>query len=293
MSIEGGPKQIDQQPELPKVEAPLKPVADSEGLASGDLKAEEKAARERDNAKIEEVRASLGLEQAPELSVIKQHLQEHLGLKEDGIEKVSLLKTKNLPEHYQAQREALHDERLDKITIAVVPDDLWVKGSQPSESSAENQLILIKQSYFEAQENPDEIAWLSHELSHCQNFLNSESPEEYQGNMQKFAFEDIARYMSISRKDLEQELNQAVSHGVSEDELTRLKQLLESTNEDSIQVPIYYPNNPVEQYTFTKQFQYLKEQGKSREEVLAMLGEHYEEEDFPFFNRLLDGVYEK
>jgi len=54
-----------------------------------------------------------------------------------------------------------------------------------------------------------------------------------------------------------------------------------------------YPNNPVEQYTFTKQFQYLKEQGKSREDVLAMISEHYEEEDFPFFNRLLDSVYGK
>ncbi|MBU0569715.1 hypothetical protein KKB40_02960 [Patescibacteria group bacterium] len=253
MSVEGEPKQIDQQPELPKVETPAKPQTDdSEGLASRDRDLEIKQAelKKRDEAKIAEIRASLGLEQAENQKATKQHLQEYLGLKESAVERVSLLKAKNLPEQYQAQREALHDERLDGITIAVVPDDLWVKGSQPSESSAENQLILIKQSYFEAQENPDEIAWLCHELAHCQNFLDSESPEEYQGNMQRFAFEDLKTEYT-------------------------------------------YPNNPVEQYTFTKQFQYLKAQGKSREDVLAMISEHYEEEDFPFFNRLLDGVYGK
>ena len=250
MGAEDGPKQIDQQPEMPKAETATKPPADPKGLASRDLKAEEKVARKRDQAKIAEVRASLGLEQVQESGGIKQHLQEYLGLKEGAVERIALLKAKNLPEHYQAQREALRDERLDGVTIAVIPDDLWVKGSQPSESSAENQLILIKQSYFEAQENPDEIAWLCHELAHCQNFLDSETPEEYQGNMQKFAFEDLKTEYS-------------------------------------------YPNNPVEQFTFTKQFQYLKEQGKGREDVLAMLGKYYHEEDFPFFNRLLDSVYGK
>jgi len=250
MGVDSEPTPVDRQPEVPRVETPTKPPDDSEGLASRDLKVEEKVARERDQGKIAEVRASLGLEQVQESGGIKQHLQEYLGLKEGAVERVVLLKAKNLPEHYQAQREALHDERLDGVTIAVVPDDLWVKGSQPSESSAEEQLILIKQSYFEAQENPDEIAWLCHELAHCQNFLDSESPEAYQGNMQKFAFEDLKTEYT-------------------------------------------YPNNPVEQFTFTKQFQFLKEQGKSREDVLTMLSKHYHEEDFPFFNRLLDSVYGK
>ncbi|MBI2641865.1 hypothetical protein HYW87_04750 [Candidatus Roizmanbacteria bacterium] len=171
-------------------------------------------------------------------------------MKEGTVERIGLLRAKDLPKNYQAQHEALHDERLDGVTIAVVPDDLWGKGSQPSESSAEKQLILIKQSYFEAQENPDEIAWLCHELAHCQNFLDSESAEAYQKNMQTFAFDDLKTEYS-------------------------------------------YPNNPVEQFTFTKQFQYLKEQGKGREDVLAMLGKYYHEEDFPFFNRLLDSVYGK
>ena len=250
MSVEGGPKPVDQQPEVPRVETPTKTPDNSEGLAFRDLEAEQAEAKNRDETKIVEIRASLGLEQTEDQKATKQHLQEYLGLKEGDVERVSLLKAKNLPEHYQSQREALHDERLDGVTIAVIPDDLWVKGSQPSESSAENQLILIKQSYFEAQENPDEIAWLCHELAHCQNFLDSESPEEYQDNMQKFAFEDLKTEYS-------------------------------------------YPNNPVEQFTFTKQFQYLKEKGKSREDVLTMLSNHYHEEDFPFFNRLLDRVYGK
>jgi len=131
------------------------------------------------------------LEQAGTTEDLQQHLQEYLGLKEGIVERIGLLKAKDLPKNYQTQCEFLYDERLDSVTIAVVPDDLWVKGSQPSESNAEKQLILIKQSYWEARENPDEIAWMLHELAHCQNFLDSESLEEYQGNMQKFAFEDL------------------------------------------------------------------------------------------------------
>ena len=62
MGIEDGPKQIDQQPELPKVEVPAKPQTDdSEGLASHDH-AQENAAREGVQAKIADIRKSLGLE---------------------------------------------------------------------------------------------------------------------------------------------------------------------------------------------------------------------------------------
>ena len=184
----------------------------------------------------------------PSSSDLQKHLQEYFELQEGVVERIELLKVKDLPKNYQTQREALHDERLNGFTIAIIPDDLWVKGDAPSESSAENYLISIKQSYFENQENPDEIAWIIHELAHCQKFLDSESAEAYQKDMQTFAFEDLKTEYS-------------------------------------------YPNNPVEQYTFTKQFRYLKEQGKNRENVLTMLSEYYKEEDFPFFNRLLDSVY--
>lgn len=195
------------------------------------------------------------IDQQPKQNEIKQHLQKYLNLKDGAIERVKLLKVKDLPKNYQAQREAFNDEKLDKINIAVIPDDLWVKGDQPSESIVEKQLISIKQSYFEAQKNPDEIAWLCHELAHCQNFLNSESPEEYQNNTQKFAFEDLRTKYT-------------------------------------------YPNNPVEQFAFTKQFQFLKKQGKSREYVLEKINEYYNKknfnkEDFSFFNRLLNNVYGK
>ncbi len=155
---------------------------------------------------------------------------------------------KNYQTNYQSQLETLDDDRLNDVTIAVIPDDLWSEKEQPSESSAENQLISIKQSYFEAQESPDEIAWMIHELAHCQNFLDSNSPEDYQNNMRTFAYDDLDSEYS-------------------------------------------YPNNPVEKYTFTKQFQYLKQQNKSRDDILKMLGDHYDKEDFPFFNKLLDDVY--
>ena len=118
------------------------------------------------------------LEQNQSRTNLRQHLQECLDLRKGGIERIELLEARNLLGNYNAQREALDDERLEGITIAIVPDDLWVKGSQPSESHAREQLILIKQSYYETQENPDEIAWTLHELAHCQKFLDYENSED-------------------------------------------------------------------------------------------------------------------
>ena len=251
MGIKNEPKSIDQQPKHSKFETPRQtPINDSKELVSRALEEEQTATKKRDDAEIAKIRISLGLDQMPEQNRIKQHLQKRLCLKEGEIEKIELLKTKNLPGQYKTQHEALHDERLDGVIIAVIPDDLWIKGSQPSESNAEKQLISIRESYFEAQKNPDEIAWLCHELAHCQNFLDSKTPKEYQKNMQKFAF-----------KDLNTEYT--------------------------------YPNNPVEQFAFTKQFKYLKKQGNNRENILTMISKYYDKEDFPFFNRLLDDVYKK
>ncbi len=63
MNVGESPKPIDQQPELPKVEASAEPPADdSKELASRDLKDEE-ATRKRDQSKIVDIRASLGLEE--------------------------------------------------------------------------------------------------------------------------------------------------------------------------------------------------------------------------------------
>ena len=52
MSVEGKPKQIDQQPELPKVETSTKPPTDSEKLASHNLEREQTKAKKQDDAKI-------------------------------------------------------------------------------------------------------------------------------------------------------------------------------------------------------------------------------------------------
>lgn len=179
---------------------------------------------------------------------LASYLQEYLELSIEDVERIKLISVKDLPEHYQSQLSALADVRLEDVSIAVVPDNLWVKGSQPSESSADKQLILIKQSYFEVTEKPDEIAWLLHELAHCQSFIEAGSTEQYQASSEQPAFEDLH---------------------------------LAGT----------YPNNQVEKTTFTKQFQFLKNLGHSREEVLSMLSQYYAEEDLPFFNRLLDTVY--
>lgn len=181
---------------------------------------------------------------------IEEVISSSLGIEKKDIEKINLLNAQNLSDYYKLEYMTLQDKRLENVVFAIVPDELWVKGIQPSESSAENQLIIIKKSYFESQQNPDEIAWLVHEFAHCQNFLDSNSPEDYRKKSETFAFDDL------------------------------------KTNDS-----YPYPNNKVEQYTFTKQFQFLKEQDKSKEDILIMLSQYYKEENMPFFNRLLDNIY--
>ncbi|MEI7620757.1 MAG: hypothetical protein WCJ57_04290 [Candidatus Falkowbacteria bacterium] len=179
---------------------------------------------------------------------LRQYLRECLGLNDSNIEKIESMKAKDLSKNYQTQFEVLNDSRLNDVVIAIIPDDLWKKGSQPSESFAEKQLISMKKSYFETQEKSDEIAWMIHELAHCQSFLNSETVENYQKNMQTAAFDDL-------------------------------------------EAEYFYPNNLVEQHAFTKQFEFLKEQGKSRDDIVEMINKYYHKEDLPFFDRLLDDVY--
>ncbi len=184
---------------------------------------------------------------------LKKYLKDRFELKntyaEKGLENIKLIKSKDLPEHYQKQYEALRDQRLEGVRILIVPDDMWQK-SQPSESMAEQQLISFKESYFKHIEKPDEIAWITHEFAHCKRFLDSDSPEAYQKDMQTFAFDDIKSEQS-------------------------------------------YPNNKIEEYTFTRQFEYLKNQGKTKEEIAQMLKQYYEENDFLFFNKLLGKIYKK
>jgi hypothetical protein len=52
-----------------------------------------------------------------------------------------------------------------------------------------------------------------------------------------------------------------------------------------------YPNNKVEEFTFSRQFEYLKEQGMSKEQIVEGLKEEYDEEDFKLLNRLLERVF--
>ena len=198
--------------------------------------------REKDAPQTEEPTASriTGPEKrSSRILELHRHLHEYLDLNEGDVDRITLLNAINLPENYQKQFKFLNDKRLDDVIIAVVPDNLWKKGRATSESDAEKKLILIKKSSYETQENPDETAWMVHELAHCQKFFDLKSAEEYYKNLET------------------------------------------------------YPDNPVEEYTFTKQFEFLKEHGKSRESIVGLLEKLYHEEDFPFFNRLMDRVFSK
>lgn len=98
----------------------------------------------------------------------------------------------------------------------------------------------------------DDIGWMAHELGHCQRFKDKPEGKDYEKDMGTYAFDDL----------------QSVAT---------------------------YPNNMVEAHAFLRQFQFLKQEGRKRGDILAMLKKDYSgetsENDFRFFNKLLDRVF--
>jgi hypothetical protein len=182
---------------------------------------------------------------------MQKYLAEYMEIDIQDAEKIKFIEADSLSEYseyYNEQYRYLKDNRLENVKIGIVPDNLWKKGKQPTESLADDFLILAKESYFNKTDNPDRIAWMLHELAHCKYFYKVGSSEEYEDDREKLAFTDIETET--------------------------------------------YPNNIIEKYTFTEQFKFLKEQGKTRDQVVEMLKEYYDvKEDFLFFDKLLDKVY--
>ncbi len=177
----------------------------------------------------------------------KNFLREYLNLNSKSFDKVKLLNNEEIGQRYKEQYGFLEDERLKNITIAVVSDDLWHK-SQPTESNAQNHVILIKESYYNEQDLEDEAAWFTHELAHYQIFVEMDDVDKYEQSMKEIAF-------------------------------------------DGIESEYAYPNNIVEKYTFKKQFQYLKKEGKARNDIVILLMKYYEIDDMKFFDKILNEVY--
>ena len=192
----------------------------------------------------EAARIRANLQRPARISNLKKFLVEYWNLEDaKQIERVQFIEAINLPSQHQKSFKFLNDDRLAGTMIAVVPDDMWIKGDQPSESDAENDLILFKESYYGGADN---IAWMVHELAHCLRFKDTK--DDYGRDSQTYAFENIKSEYA-------------------------------------------YPNNKVEAYTFLRQFKYLKEKGVTRNNIRKMLGEHYEAEDFKFFDRILKQVF--
>ena len=126
---------------------------------------------------------------------LKAHLADYLGLKTpEEAERIRFIRGADLPDTYNSQYLFLHDERLANVMIAVIPDELWVKGKVPSESSAERGLISVRASYFKGagKDIRDPSAWMTHELAHCQCYFDLDKDEEkYKNDAETPAFNDI------------------------------------------------------------------------------------------------------
>jgi len=214
----------------------LKPLADAK------IHHEEQISLQKDKEKA--IRIKLELARPERVAAIKEHLIEYWELKDKSqVERVHFIEAFNLPLQHRKSYGFMNDDRLAGTMIAVVPDDLWIKGSQPSESSAENDLIMFKESYFRGNDN---IGWMTHELTHCLRYKNA--AKDYNQDLSTFAFDDLKSDFA-------------------------------------------YPNNKVEKTAFSRQFEYLKGQGKTREEILGMISKEYSENDLPFFKRLIDRIF--
>lgn len=170
-------------------------------------------------------------------------------LRDNGIEapEIKIIAHGEMPDDFRRQYEDFNDPRLDNVRIAVIPK-FW----KISESHADKQIILFSTEYLGRE---DKMKWLTHELAHCQKFLDIElkdglsKKEAYERGMNTPAFPDI-------------------------------------TTEDN------YPNNIVEEYAFAKQIEALRKAGVSQEEALAMFEDYYQDEkDLVFINRVIKKIY--
>ncbi len=129
---------------------------------------------------------------AERVAELRRHLAAYLELKSDAdAESLRFETAGGLTGDYAEQFKFMNDPRLAETMIAVVPDRLWVKGSQPSESSAERDLILVREGYLKdpAKEHQDEVAWMTHELGHIQR--GKDAGERYAAESEEKAFDDI------------------------------------------------------------------------------------------------------
>jgi len=120
---------------------------------------------------------------------LKKYFQKHLKLNEEELASIQILEMKKLLDSYFHQLALFADARLESVRVAVIPDKLWQKGSQVSESSARNSLISINEKYFSNKENPDEFGWFTHELGHCQKYFDA--PDKYEHQSEEPAFPEM------------------------------------------------------------------------------------------------------
>ncbi|MFZ1627037.1 MAG: hypothetical protein WAT81_04510 [Candidatus Moraniibacteriota bacterium] len=163
---------------------------------------------------------------------------------------IKLLRGDELPTFFKRQFEFFQNQELATVVVAVVPDTLWNK-SQPTESDAENGVILVSQRYFALADGEDrkedevwqtELGWLSHEYGHCEKYLLDK--EQYAKQAELQAYPDIAVAV--------------------------------------------YPNNQNEVHAFRRQFAWLRSQGKTEEEILDVLKKEYAPEETVFFKRVME-----
>lgn len=121
-------------------------------------------------------------DRAEQVRGIRSHLVDYLELKSpEDAERIGFVRAAELPGEFGEQFRFLDDGRLAETLVAVVPDDLWHKGGQPSESMAERGTVLVRGGYFggEREAEKDPSAWMTHELAHCQRFADLEDEDEY------------------------------------------------------------------------------------------------------------------
>lgn len=153
-----------------EIQTPFDQISFLEKKTDSNKDRREEAIKKKEELK-EAIRIRCSLDRPAKLLKIKEHLTEYYGINNSAIlERLQYIEAINLPSQYQESFDFLEDERLSGTMVIIVPDELWVKGDQPSESSAENDIILFKQSYFESSDN---IGWMVHELAHCQKYKNT------------------------------------------------------------------------------------------------------------------------
>lgn len=136
--------------------------------------------------------------------------------------------------------------------------------------------------------NQDELAWVKIGIVPEKNWHKGSQPSESDAkrgiilfNEEYFKEKDTVAWLTHELAHCAR--NNRKPEAYQEDSITKFYNDIEENNT--------YPNNKVEKEAFTKQFQYLKNSGLAKEDIITEMEKYYDEHGMKFLNKVLEEIF--